>query len=147
MSFRLVSLRRIKTETISFLSVEGCRLTSRKLILLFKTFLASERFYLLNMSYPGHASIFNIFFVDRQTTRLGQADKQKFFALINSMSWFYPSVSPTTDSFPLLAECRWWAIWWRFSKWTRRRCSNRCCGPEYKRRETVFNRACWKADI
>lgn len=45
--------------TFRFLSVEGCRLTSRKLILLFKTFLASERFYLLHMSYPGYASIIN----------------------------------------------------------------------------------------
>ena len=48
---------------ILFLSVEGCGLTSRKLILIFKTFLASERFYLLNISYPGYALIFNCYII------------------------------------------------------------------------------------
>ena len=46
-------------------------------------------------------------------------------------------------SVSVLVKCRWWTISWRFSGWSRRRKSER---NRWKcsRRETKFNRACWK---
>ena len=76
---------------ISFLSVEGCRLIAESSCIYIFYFFSQRTFYLLNMSHPGNASIFN-----------GSSLLQDFESFRRQFRICLPSLFPH----PLLLLCR-----------------------------------------